>query len=252
MITEYQRPKSLQEALDLLSRKEPPSVPMGGGSLLSQSWQKDIAVIDLQSLSLNTITNEGEKIVIGATATLDQIDHYFTHTQMSEVIRYQTGKNLRNVGTLAGLVASADGRSPLLTLLLGLDAELIWEPGEIEISLGNWLLQRKDWRQVGLITQVKLPKVDYRFAAVARTPRDTPIIALAVAKWPNQRLRIAIGGFGETPALALDGRLGDDAAKAVDQAFAYADDEWAGSLYRRQAGQKLVKRLVAELANEEG
>jgi CO/xanthine dehydrogenase FAD-binding subunit len=251
MIIEYQRPKSLQEALTLLTRQEPPSVPMGGGSILSKSWQEDVAVIDLQHLALNTITDAGEKFEIGATATLAQLDHFFADTQLSEVIRYQAGKNLRNVGTLAGLVASANGRSPLLTLLLGLDVSLIWQPGDMEISLGNWLPQRNEWRQARLITQVNLPKVSYRFAAVARTPKDVPIVAVAAAKWPNQRLRVAVGGFGAVPVLALDGKMGDDAAKAVDQAFAYAEDEWAHAAYRRQAAAKLAARLVAELAGEE-
>ncbi len=36
MIIEYHRPETLEQALALLSRKNPPTLPLGGGSYLSR------------------------------------------------------------------------------------------------------------------------------------------------------------------------------------------------------------------------
>jgi CO/xanthine dehydrogenase FAD-binding subunit len=50
MITEYHRPKTLEEALALLSRTEVDTAPMGGGSTLKKDTLQPLAVVDLQAL----------------------------------------------------------------------------------------------------------------------------------------------------------------------------------------------------------
>jgi len=247
MIVDYFRPKTLTEAIALLQRETPVTLPLGGGNIMSKYQEEPIAVVDLQALGLNQIGRENNKIEIGATATLAQIEAFLTDSVFKNVIQIQAGKNQRNSGTVAGLINVADGRSALLTLLLAVDAQLIWQPGEKMISLGNWLPQRKIWHEASLITKIVLPDVTVRFESVARTPKDRPIVAVAMAQWPSSRLRIAVGGSGPFPVLALDGTQQDDVEQAVDQAFYTAEDEWASASYRREAGRRLAVRLASEL-----
>jgi CO/xanthine dehydrogenase FAD-binding subunit len=77
MITEYSRPKSLEAAIKLLERKDPQTLPIGGGSLISQHNGKKFAVVDLQDLGLSFIRKENGKTHIGATTTLAQIENSF-------------------------------------------------------------------------------------------------------------------------------------------------------------------------------
>src|SRR5215208_3476080 len=71
MITAYHRPNTLDEALTLLS--QPNRSPLGGGTLLSHSKADPVEAVDLQSLSLNLIKQQGNMLEIGATVTLQQL-----------------------------------------------------------------------------------------------------------------------------------------------------------------------------------
>ena len=128
MIVEYLRPDTIEEAIRLLKRNDPLTLPMGGGSVLSKSSDKPIAVVDLQNLGLNKIERFAGKIEIGATATLTDLDAFLKNDIFTNVVRTQAGKNQRNTGTFGGLVNMADGRSELLALLLAMDAQLEWQP----------------------------------------------------------------------------------------------------------------------------
>ena len=121
MILEYYRPKTLDEALGLLSRTDVDTVPLGGGTVLNQPRTKPINVVDLQSLGLNNIETKGKKIEIGATVTLQQLlDHSELPLAIKQSIRHEATYNIRQVATVAGTIVAADGRSPFGTAILAL------------------------------------------------------------------------------------------------------------------------------------
>src|SRR5574340_191811 len=125
MITAYHRPTSLDEALRLISRPSPVTLPLGGGTLLSHQRGNDIEVVDLQALGMNTIMERGNLLDVGAAVTLQQLLEMPPRpAALAAPLRLEAPINLRNVATLAGTVVSADGRSPLVTALLALDAQL--------------------------------------------------------------------------------------------------------------------------------
>ena len=250
MIIEYARPKTITEAVNLLNRETPITVPLGGGSVVSKHHGRQMAVVDLQDLDLNQIRSENGKTIIGATSTLSQIEAFYKSSAIAQAIQIQAGKNQRNSGTIAGLVKMADGRSPLLTLLLALDAQLNWEPRNKSISLGNWLPIRSEWKESSLITKIVVPEEKVVFESIARTPKDIPIICCAIALWPNGRMRVTLGGFGKIPNLVLDGTKNDDIGIAVYSALRDSDDQWASAEYRREAGQKLALRLFSDILAE--
>ena len=73
MISEYHRPEKLDEALKLLSRMEPNTIPLGGGSALDRFSPQSYAVVDLQSLGFNKLQQQGNILVIGATVSLQSL-----------------------------------------------------------------------------------------------------------------------------------------------------------------------------------
>ncbi len=248
MIIEYARPKTIEDALQLLNRTDPYTVPIGGGSLVSQQYNKEFAVVDLQDLGLNYIKKIENKYHIGATTTLAELEKPLEKFDLEETIRIQAGRNQRNTATIAGVIKKSDGRSPLLTALLPLDSFLVWEPGNLTISLGNWLPVRGNWHEPKLIKEIIIPDIKIVFDSVARSPKDKPIICCAIAKWPNGRMRAAVGGFGEIPLLVSDGNEKDDLQVAVRSVLKDSNDQWASSTYRMETGMVLMKRLYSRLS----
>jgi CO/xanthine dehydrogenase FAD-binding subunit len=252
MIVEYHRPEQLSEALALLARPTPRTLPLGGGTQLSRVRKPDFAVVDLQRLGLNKIEKEGQLLHIGATATLQQIFESDLFPSiilgaLQESLLHEVALNLRQVATVAGLLASCDGRSPFVTVLLALDPRLVWSPGEDIQPLGDYLPLREEFGGGRLITNLRIPlNATLRFETVARSPMDRPVVCAAVATWPSGRTRVTLGGFGKAPILAMDGPEPVGAAVAAREAYRFAGDQWASAAYRMEIAGKLVQRLVSE------
>jgi CO/xanthine dehydrogenase FAD-binding subunit len=132
--------------------------------------------------------------------------------------------------------------------MLALDAKLETQPDDEKLGYGEVLVLRSDKLRGRLITKIIFstqPKLSYHL--VSRTPADLPIVSIALAQWPSVRTRLAVGGFGATSRLALDGRDNSGLAEALENAIAEAGDQWASAEYRLDAGRALLTRAVAEL-----
>jgi putative selenate reductase FAD-binding subunit len=247
MIIEYHRPGTLQEALDLLGRAEPTSLPLAGGSVLNQPDGRRVAAVDLQALGLNTLERRGNTLELGATLTLQALlEAESDWPALKGVILHEATHNLRQVATVAGTLVAADGRSPFATALLALDATLTLQPGDEIASLGDLLPVRGERLPHRLITQVAIPgNVRLAYEYVARTPADRPIVCVAAAQWPSGRTRLAVGGFGPAPRLALDGTESEGAGLAARSACSQAQDAWASAEYRQEVAQVLAQRCIA-------
>lgn len=246
MITGYYRPNTLDEALKLLEDQK--HIPIGGGTSIAQIKQ-DVSVVDLQNLGLNTIQEQKSSIQIGSTTTLETIQNYFDQSiPIKLAIKIEASRNQREQVTIAGLICASGGRSPLLTLLLAMNPTMIWQPGNIEIPLGEYLSQRRSWRKGLLITDLNFDKnIKIAFESIGRSPYDVPTLCIAVARWSPDRVRITAGGFGDLPMLVMDGNLNDDMELAVENALLSASDEWGSAEYRIAAGRKIVLRLKHEI-----
>lgn len=247
MIVEYHRPETLETALDLLARPGVVTVPLGGGTILNQPSPDPIAVVDLQALGLNNLEEKGKKLQLGATVTLQQLLDFEIVPALKAAIRHQATYNLRQVATVAGTLVATDGRSPFATALLALGAELTLLPGDETQSLGDFLPLRASRPINRLITQVTIPTgVKFAYEYIARTPADLPIVCVAVAQWPSGRTRLALGGYGAAPLLAMDGPEAEGVEQAARNAYHEAGDTWASAEYRRAMAATLAKRCLQQ------
>ncbi len=248
MITKYYRPETLDEALTLIAK--PGTLPLGGGTLLSKPGPDPVEVVDLQALGLSTIEKKGNALEIGATITLQQLlESQNTPEALKTAIKLEAPLNLRNAATVAGTLVAADGRSTFATILLALDAKVTVTGGQVSAtSLGDFLPLRLENLQGKLITGIEIPlNVTLAFESVARTPADKPIVCAALAQWPSGRTRLALGGYGKAPLLAMDGTESEGVETAARNAFHEASDMWASAEYRMDVAATLAKRCIAKV-----
>jgi CO/xanthine dehydrogenase FAD-binding subunit len=246
MILQYHRPQTVEDALELLAREEVISAPMGGGTVLNQPSPEPIEAIDLQALALNRVMERGNWLDCGATSTLQQllgIDNL--QPALRQVIELEATYNLRQVATVAGTLISASGRSPFATACLASDISLTIMPGKEQIGYGELLPLRNKRLKGRLITRISLPITSKLvFEYVARTPADLPQVCVAVARWPSGRTRVALGGYGQMPVLAMDGPESDGAEIAAGEAYREASDEWASAEFRQDVAKTLTLRCM--------
>jgi probable selenate reductase FAD-binding subunit len=254
---EYHRPKTLAEALELLDH----GVPLAGGTELIPRRDEVQAVIDLQDLGLDTIKSQDDIITIGAAVKLQAMveNRESVPSALGEAGRLEASLNLRNMATLGGTIMSADGRSPVVTVLLALDAMAILEPGSKTLSLDELLDQRNQDDFHGLITEIRLKQPEFLgYEQVSRAPADRPLVCVAMARLPSEeaekRYGVAVGGVGSSPIRIKEAEAslseGEDINTAVDatrRIYASASDEWASGEYRAHTAGVLVGRLAMEM-----
>lgn len=262
MITAYHRPKTLDEALALLT--QPNRTPLGGGTLLSKPTSEPVEAVDLQSLNLDTIEKQGNSLKIGATVSLQELlESKHSPEAFKSALRLEAPLNLRNTATVAGTLVSCDGRSTLVSMLLAADAKI--EQMRLDDSkiasrtsnLGDFLPLRD--LQGWLITSVTIPlNIKLAFEYVSRTPVDKPIVCTALAQWNSGRTRLALGGYGKSPLLAMDGTEAEDTSStdsvlrsvetAARNGFHEATDEYGSAEYRMDVAATLVKRCLESVS----
>ena len=250
MITAYHRPRTLDEALALLS--QPNTLPLGGGTLLSGPQSDPVEVVDLQSLDLDSIKKQGNNLEIGATVTLQQLlENEHCSDALKSALKLEAPLNLRNAATVAGTLVSCDGRSTFTTVMLALDAKIEQtrrDNSKNESRLSN-IGEFLPLRPHGLITSITIPlNVKLAFEYVSRTPADKPIVCAALVQWNAGRTRLVLGGYGKSPLLAMDGTEAEGLETAARNAFHEATDEWASAEYRMDVAATLAKRCLEEIS----
>jgi CO/xanthine dehydrogenase FAD-binding subunit len=243
MIIAYHRPQTLDEALTLLT--QPNTLPLGGGTLLAsrKPTADSVQVVDLQLLGLDSLTKKGNELELGATLTLQSLlESEHCPEALKTALKLETPLNLRTAATVAGTLVACDGRSTFGTVLLALDAKItIFSDQSSVIGIGEFL----PLRPRGLITSITVPmNVEVAFEYVSRTPADKPIICVALTRWNSGRTRLAVGGHGKSPMLAMDGTEAEGVEAAAKNAFREATDEWASAEFRMDVAATLAKRCL--------
>ena len=247
MIVEYHRPETLQLALELLSRRNPHTVPLGGGTHLSHYQGEPIAVVDLCRLGLSQIERIGDILRIDSAVTLQMlIDSDETSQTLKEAARFETNYNLRQSATVAGTLVTGDGKSAFISALLAIDVTVITQPGAHKEAVGDWLAHRSTRNESVLITGLEVPcNVTLKYDFVGRSPLDIPIVSVAIGEWAEGRKRIVIGGFAGYPVLAMDGKELGAVETSIKNACSQLPNN-KNSEYILETAQILAHRLLAK------
>ncbi len=198
ILAEYHRPKTLNDALDLLADSTARRLPLAGGThlvgALETRQRRDVdGVVDLAALELSYIRQVDSSLHVGAMTTLTEL---VEHPQCADLAagilpataRFEGPQNLRNAATVGGLVALAEPDSEPFAALLALNASVVAvdrDGGESHRLLEDFTLSNPRSSQGPiLITEIQLPLVHAvaGHARIARSPMDRCIVAaVAVA-----------------------------------------------------------------------
>ncbi len=225
-LREYHRPADegttggLERALELLSRPDIHTVLLAGGTALLASADPAVeAVVDLQGLGLDIITEMGRphgRLHIGALVTRAALaESEPARTRHGGILATGAcdwgGSVQRNRATVGGALVLAESNDPLVLALLVCDAlvDLYGRHGTRVVPIADFLAHRGSWlAEPALITGVTVPfpagTAGCALVDVARTPSDAPIVAAAAAlSQANGRCaaaRLALGGVADAPA----------------------------------------------------
>ncbi len=247
-MTAYFRPKTLVELDEILAKFEGKANFLAGGNYDSTKLDETAPLIDLQDLGLDQISSSGSNVAIGGLANLQQLgDAFQSWDGLQEALSVEAGLNVRNSLSLANFLRSADGRSPLLCVLLALALTVELLPSGKSLPLEKYLVyQQGDKSEVVSKVTLTLPK-NLAYEAVARAPKDRPLVCMAAALDDSGGLRIACGGMQTPPQVLSVPRDPQSAFDLVRRAYEQGDDAWASATYRQAMSQVLLRRLLQSL-----
>jgi carbon-monoxide dehydrogenase medium subunit len=278
----YHVPKSVSEALDLLTKYgETAKVFAGGTDLLVSMKKREIApehLINLKGIAeLKGIHHDPrEGIRIGALVTLEEIEHSKIVKDkfcvLWDAVNVMASSQVRSLGTIGGnlcsAVPSADTAPPLIAL--GASVKMVGIHGERSVLVENFfkgpkesVLQRNE-----ILTQILLPNPPQRSSGaylklMRRSALDLAIVGVAafLRLDPNKQIcsdaRIALGAVAPTPIRApmaeeilihkeIDEVLAGVAGKTASMVCRPIDDIRSSLEYRCNMVEVLTKRAVMD------
>ncbi len=271
---EYHRPEDWLRAHQLLNRSDVHSAALitGPRPAALADLEAD-ALIDLQKLELDTIQiGKDDRIHLGAMATLQTLyESDLLQTEaggiLAEAAHVSATLGLRNLATVAGVIAIPDGPQEVALALMALDAVVVAQQTEGQtrhVPLHEWIAAGpKAIKRGEVIIEVNFPSrpgAAGSIARVGRTPRDLAIVAVAaVVELENGAVRragLAMAGASPLPVRLQDveklftgkpvsGALLDEAAGMAEKQADPRGDYRGSNEYRRAMAAVLSRRVLA-------
>jgi aerobic carbon-monoxide dehydrogenase medium subunit len=271
---DYESPRTLSEALDLLSSREDAKVLAGGHSLLPAMKLRLAApavLVDIGRVSgLSYIREAGDKIAIGAMTTHAEV-------AASDLLRRQspllalTAENIgdtqvRNRGTIGGSLAQAHPAADYPAAVLALDAELVLNSrnGERIVPASKFFqgMFTTEVQPNEILTEVRVPKtagegVAYKKFHHPASGYAVVGVAVRVKKAGGSIGSAAVGitGVGEVAyrAAAVENALRGKPVSAIPGAAAHAADgvevladNFASANYRKHMAAVMTARALQQ------
>ena len=275
----YFAPKTIINLKKIL-KKYPNAKILSGGTDLSlevTKLRKEIkTIISLNSLeNLNFIKKNKNYIEIGATTSLIEFQNFIKKyfTDFYEVLKRYGSLQIRNVGTIAGNIATASPIGDTLPLLLTLEAKVVVQGiNKIKtFSLNEFFVSyRKTKLKKGeFIYSIKIPIIkDSIFKAYKISKRFDDDISSVCGSFifsiQNNKIKkavIAYGGMSEIPkrASAIENRLlnsefsentFEKAVNLINKDFSPLDDMRASKNYRIAVAKNLLLKAFHEIKSK--
>jgi putative selenate reductase FAD-binding subunit len=197
----FHRPTTVREALRL-HRSHRGSAFLGGGTRLncSETETRPDHYISLHDLGLDAIATKQGRLSLGAGVTLQRlVDDRRVPEALREAAARAAGRNVREMATLGGHVASLPPFSDLLPVLVALEAKVNLSGADAKsVALEDYAAHPIE----GLVTALTLPRAARGRATASRAMRASagarPFVVAAAA------LTVTGGKVG-APRIALGG-----------------------------------------------
>lgn len=276
--TEYLRPRSIEEAVDILARHGDSAIVVSGNitvnELAKRGMLSDVQkTVDIEGLGLSWIRVERSAIRLGAATTYADVLHHAAFKTPALMSIHEAVSNIhpdqvRNVGTVGGAICSA---FPFLDLVIGLlphDVELtiIGPGGERRVSLQTFVLAAMHAR-IGrgeILTEVTIsasgPRKGSAFVKYGRTALDLAVVNCGVLLQLDEKsivadVRVFAGGKGldiTTPAGCRQALVGNSfsdspverACAALAEDLPAFSDTRGSAAFRRYTARRLLRDVL--------
>ena len=272
----YFAPKSIQE-LKKIIKKNSDAVFLSGGTDLSLSVTKERksinSIIYMNSVrDLSYIKNNNQYIEVGASTPLIDLEDYIKkyYPDFTKILKRYGSPQIRNVGTVAGNIATASPIGDCLPLLLSLNAQVVLQDTKKTkiLNLDNYFISyRKTQLKKGQFIQaVRIPlfknNIFKAYKISKRFDDDISSVCAAfnleIVKNKVKSIRIAYGGMAAVPKRAiscekvfLNSFFTEDilskGKEALKKDFKPISDMRASGLYRMEVAKNLLEKCFVEI-----
>ncbi len=272
----YFAPRYVQELKKIL-KKNIDSNFLSGGTDLSLNItkeRKDInSIIYMNSIrELNYIKNNNKYIEIGASTPLIDFENYIKkyYPAFTKILKRYGSPQIRNVGTVAGNIATASPIGDCLPLLLSLNSQVVLKDLKKTkiLFLDDFFINyRKTKLKKGqFIHSIKIPffskNIFKAYKVSKRFDDDISSVCAAfnleIVKNKIEVARIAYGGMAAIPKRAkfcekilLNSYVNEEtiykAKKALEKDFKPINDVRASGLYRMTVAKNLLEKCCVEI-----
>ena len=273
-VSSYFQPASVPEALALLAEHGPELLVIAGGTvampLINEGLSLPAKVLGLRRVGIDRVELSGDRLLVGATATLTALTAQPHVPLLAEAARHTASWSVRNMGTVGGNLFTPPPGGDVATALLALDAQVeVVRPGgrrvlPLDAFWTGFMTTALAPDELVVRIVVPVAATRHAFLKFGRKAANTPaVVTVAVRAAMDGSMvtdvRVALGAVGPHPLrspgaeAALTGRaltpavIAEAAAAAEEDAQPFSDavaSEW----YRRRMVRVMVGRALAQLA----
>jgi carbon-monoxide dehydrogenase medium subunit len=260
---EYARASSVEEASKLLNKYgEDAKVLAGGHSLIPLMrlrLAQPTALVDINGIKdLDHIKESGSKLHVGALTRHVTIQNSTVVREKLPILAEVAGEigdnQIRNMGTIGGVVAHADAAGDYPTIVLMLDAEIVTNQRTIAAKDFFKDLFTTPLAPDEIVIEVVFPVANgpHKYIKFRRRLFDWAIVGAAAQKM-NGGWRIGLTNVGPTPVRATavekalhDGAKPEEAAQHASDGLNPSGDLRASPEYKKHLARVLTKRAIEQ------
>ena len=276
----YQRASSVSEAISLLQQGGEEAKILAGGHSLIPTMKLRLAtpetLIDIGGIAeLKYIKDKGDYLAIGAGTTHWEIESSDLVAQKAPALSQAAGQigdvQVRNRGTIGGVLAHSDPQADYPGVVLALDATIVVQGsgGERTIAVSDYFtgLWETALGEDELLTEVRIPtdsaNANSCYLKFPQPASRYPYVGCAVAMSSSggscSEIRVGFSGVSETafrdPGVeneirgqALNETVIASASAKAAEGRSVLSDVFVSEEYRRAMAQVFAKRALKQLA----
>ena len=263
---DYHRPRSLEEALDVLAGLGGAGKVLAGGQslvpLMSMRLSAPPALVDVNHVpGLDTVEVDDDVVRVGALARHSRVEQdaaaYDAVPLLRRALRLVAHPTIRNRGTTVGSLVHGDPAAEMPAVLCLLDGSVTLRSveGSREVAAAGFFTgpMETDVRhgELAVSATFRRPPAGSRtsFVEVSRRHGDYAMCGVGVVV-SGGSARVALIGVGAGPVLVPlpEPDDADAVTSAVDAAIDPEDDIHASADYRRHLAHVLVRRALEDAA----